>query len=71
MPIILVCSQFWAGIVDWFRETLAKEGMIDPDDMNLIQVIDEPKAVVDAIFKFYETRGFELSPTEREMQFSL
>ena len=26
--------------------------MIDPDDMNLIQVIDEPKAVVDAIFKF-------------------
>ncbi len=71
MPIILVCSQFWAGIVDWFRETLAKEGMIDPDDMSLIQVIDEPKAVVDAIFKFYETRGFELSPTEREMQFSL
>ncbi len=71
MPIILVCSQFWAGIVDWFRDTLAKEGMIDPDDMNLIQVIDEPKAVVDAIFKFYETRGFELSPTEREMQFSL
>mgnify|MGYP000732893770 FL=1 len=71
MPIILVCSQFWAGIVDWFRNTLAKEGMIDPDDINLIQVIDEPKAVVDAIFKFYETRGFELSPTEREMQFSL
>lgn len=71
MPIILVCSQFWAGIVDWFRNTLAKEGMIEPDDINLIQVIDEPKAVVDAIFKFYETRGFELSPTEREMQFSL
>lgn len=71
MPIILVCSQFWAGMVDWFRNTLAKEGMIDPDDMHLIQVIDEPKAVVDAIFKFYETRGFELSPTEREMQFSL
>jgi hypothetical protein len=37
----------------------------------LIQVIDEPQAVVDAIFDFYESRGFELSPQEIEMQFSL
>ncbi|MEW9899587.1 TIGR00730 family Rossman fold protein [Chitinivorax sp. PXF-14] len=71
MPIILVGSSFWAGMVDWFRQTLVSEGMIGADDLDLIQVIDEPKAVVDAIFKFYETRGFEMSPTEREMQFSL
>jgi len=71
MPIILVGSKFWAGLVDWFRATLVSEAMIDPDDMQLIQIYDEPKQVVDAIFKFYETRGFELSPTEREMQFSL
>ncbi|MBB5020081.1 hypothetical protein HNQ59_003394 [Chitinivorax tropicus] len=71
MPIILVGSAFWGGLVDWFRDRLAGEGMINPDDMDLIQVIDEPVAVIDAIFKFYETRGFDMSPTEREMQFSL
>jgi hypothetical protein len=39
--------------------------------MDLIQVIDEPRDVVDAIFKYYETRGFEPSPAEREMLLSL
>ena len=45
--------------------------MIDADDMDLIQVIDDPKDVVDAIFEYYETRGFEPSAAEREMLLSL
>ena len=71
IPIILVGSQFWKGIVEWFNTVLVGEGMISASDMDLIQVIDSPTEVVDAIFKFYETRGFELSEAEREMQFSL
>jgi uncharacterized protein (TIGR00730 family) len=71
IPIILVHEPYWRGLVDWFRNTLVKEGTIDPDDMDLIQVIDEPKHIVDAIFKYYETRGFEPSPAEREMLLSL
>jgi hypothetical protein len=39
--------------------------------MDLIQVIDEPKAVVSAIFKYYETRGFEPTEAEREKQLYL
>ncbi len=71
IPIILVHEPYWRGLVDWFRETLVKEGTIDAQDMELIQVIDEPKDVVDAIFKYYETRGFEPSPAEREILLSL
>lgn len=71
IPIILVGSAFWNGLLEWFRQTLATERMINPEDLDLMQVIDEPRAVVDAIFKFYETRGFGLSPAEREMQLSL
>ncbi len=71
IPLILVGSTFWAGLLDWFRSHLVAEGMISPEDMDLIQVIDEPQAVVDTIFKFYESRGFEPSDAEREMQFSL
>lgn len=71
IPMILVHSPFWNGLLDWFRTVLVNEKMISPEDMDLIQVIDEPRAVVDAIFNFYETRGFELSPVEREMQLSL
>jgi len=61
IPIILVQSAFWKGMLDWFRSTLVTEGMIDAEDMDLIQVIDEPAAVVQAIFSHYEKRGFEPS----------
>jgi predicted Rossmann-fold nucleotide-binding protein len=71
MPIILVGSKFWSGMLDWFRTALLEEKAISPEDMDLIQVIDEPKEVVNAIFKYYETRGFEPSAAEREKQLYL
>ncbi len=71
MPIILVCSEFWSGLLDWFQQVLIVEGFISPEDMNLVQVIDEPSQVVNAIFQYYETCGFELTAAERETQLSL
>ncbi len=71
IPIILVKSSFWGGLVDWIRDRLVGEGMISPEDMNLIQVIDEPAEVVEAIFRHYETRGFQPSPQEREILLNL
>lgn len=71
IPIILVHEPFWRGLVDWFRDTLVREQMISPEDMNLIQVIDRPEDVVDAIFRHYETRGFAPSADEREMLLNL
>jgi predicted Rossmann-fold nucleotide-binding protein len=40
--------------------------MISPDDMNLIRVIDDPQGVVDAIFDFYQARGFYATTEDRE-----
>lgn len=71
MPIILVHEPFWRGLLDWFRNTLVSEGMIAADDMDLIQVINEPQGVVDAIFHYYEKRGFEPSAAEREILLNL
>jgi uncharacterized protein (TIGR00730 family) len=71
IPIILVGSKFWAGLLDWFKTTLVDEGMIAPEDLDLMQVIDEPDQVVDAIFSHYEKRGFMPSLAEREIQLNL
>lgn len=71
IPIILVSEPFWRDILSWFKNTLVTEGMIDAQDLDLIQVINEPVEVVDAIFKYYETRGFEPTPVEREIQLNL
>lgn len=71
IPVILVHSPYWRGLMDWIRGTLVTEGMIDPEDVNLLQVIDEPAEIVRAIFEHYERRGFEPSAREREAQLNL
>jgi uncharacterized protein (TIGR00730 family) len=71
IPIILVESRFWGGLVDWFKARLAAESMINPEDVDLFQVIDDPDQVVEAIFNHYETRGFQPSPQEREILLNL
>lgn len=66
IPIILVDSGYWQGLIDWFRATLVRSGTIAADDLKLFQVIDEPEDVVNAIFDYYEHKGFEPSEQERE-----
>jgi uncharacterized protein (TIGR00730 family) len=71
MPVILVHSPYWRGLMDWIRGTLVAEGMIDREDVDLVQILDEPAEVVRAIFELYEKRGFEPSAQEREAQLNL
>ena len=59
VPIILVGSTFWKGLLDWFRSALVPMGLINPEDMDLVQVIDEPDQVLEAVLKFYEDRSEE------------
>ena len=71
IPIILVGGHFWGGMLEWFKSALLEEKMIAAADLDLIQIIDQPEQVVAAIFKHYETRGFEPSAAEREIQLNL
>ncbi len=71
IPIILVGGTFWRGLLDWMRASLVGDGMISPEDMALMQVIDEPEAIVDAIFTFYEGRGFQPTREERQRMLNL
>jgi len=70
-PVILVGSEFWSGLLDWLKDRLVAEKMIDAADMELIQVIDDPDMVVEAIYRHYETRGFAPLPNERELLLNL
>jgi uncharacterized protein (TIGR00730 family) len=71
MPIILVHEPFWRGMLSWFKDTIVAEGMAPPEDLELIQVIDDPAKIAEAIFQHYEQRGFELSPAEKQVQLYL
>jgi hypothetical protein len=71
IPIILVGNGFWSGLLGWMRDTLVARGMIDAADIDLMKPVDDDDAVVDAIFDFYEARGFAQSASERELMLYL
>lgn len=53
-PIVLVGSEFWGGLLDWFKATLVKEGMILEDDLDLYRVVDTADEAVAHIKAFYD-----------------
>ncbi len=61
VPIVLVGTEFWAGLLDWFKNmlltnALLTNGVISEKDLDLMQVIDDPDQVLDAVLAFYEDR---------------
>ncbi|MEO8207967.1 MAG: TIGR00730 family Rossman fold protein [Chloroflexota bacterium] len=45
-PIVLIGTEFYSGLLDWFRGRLAAEGMIGAGDVDLIAVTDDPAEAV-------------------------
>ena len=66
IPIILVGKEFWGGLHDWMRLTLLRDKLISPGDIELMQIMEDPQEIVDAIFDAYERMG--LRPTKEERQ---
>lgn len=46
IPIIFVNRKFWNGLIRWFKNALAEGGMISPEDLELIQVVDSAEEAV-------------------------
>ena len=71
MPLVLVGTRFWSGLIDWMRNTLVAEGMVAATDLDMMTIVDSSDAVVNAIFDFYDARGFSQTASEREQMLYL
>ncbi|MEU2035573.1 TIGR00730 family Rossman fold protein [Nocardia amamiensis] len=58
-PIILFGSRYWAGLVDWLRDSLGGSGKISPGDLGLLYVTDSVEEVVSIIQANVEAGGAE------------
>ncbi len=47
IPLILVDKKFWAGFLRWVKSSMQEYAMIDPDDLNLIKLVDSAEEAVD------------------------
>jgi len=51
-PVVLMGSDYWRGLVDWLKNAMVAEGKIAREDLDLIQILDDPEEVVRHIQKF-------------------
>lgn len=48
-PVILMGSEYWQGLVEWMETKMLVEAMINPEDLNLLKITDDPDQAVEII----------------------
>lgn len=51
LPVILVDSDYWSGLIKWIKSRLLEEKRIFPEDLDILQIIDEPEEILKAVQK--------------------
>lgn len=64
VPVILVGTEFWAGMIDWITEVMLEEfNNVSAKDLDLIPMTDDPQEVLRIISEFYTNeRDNHISP---------
>jgi uncharacterized protein (TIGR00730 family) len=57
LPVILVGTEFWQGLVDWVRMKPYDGGMLSPKAMELFLLEDDPAAVAQNVVRWMETHN--------------
>lgn len=54
IPIILVGTAFWSGLIDWLKQTLLiNSKTISEEDLNLFSCVDTADEVIDQLKQYY------------------
>ena len=48
-PIVLFGTRYWGGLVDWLRDPVLAEGKIGPEDVETLEVTDDPARVLELV----------------------
>ena len=63
-PVVLVGSDYWGELVGWIRSELLADGMISPEDIDLLYMTDDPAEAVRIVVASYDDRNASSSPAE-------
>jgi uncharacterized protein (TIGR00730 family) len=56
-PVVLFDSDFWEELLQWIRGELLADGMISPEDLELLYVTDDVDEAVARVVDAYERRS--------------
>ncbi|MCD4764589.1 MAG: TIGR00730 family Rossman fold protein [Desulfobacterales bacterium] len=50
-PVILVGTDYWSGLLEWIKATLLEHHKISDNDLDILQIMDDPEEIVRAVQK--------------------
>jgi uncharacterized protein (TIGR00730 family) len=56
-PVVLFDTDYWDEMLDWVHDELLADGMVSPEDVELLHVTDDPAEAVRIVVEHYETRS--------------
>lgn len=59
VPLILVGSSYWQGLLNWIKSTMLDEKNISPADLDLLKVADTADEVAEHIMQFYSKNALQ------------
>jgi uncharacterized protein (TIGR00730 family) len=62
-PVVLYDSNYWRELLSWIDDRLLTEGMISPEDEDLLVVTDSPAEAVKTVVTCYEERCAKAPPS--------
>jgi len=65
-PVILFGSEYWRPLLDWIKGRLLVDGLISPEDLDLLHVTDEVSEAVTAVKDCWERHCADPQPHEPE-----
>ncbi len=58
-PVVLFDSDYWGELLEWLRAEMLDDGLISPEDVDLLFVTDDPAKVVELVVTRYDERVAE------------
>ena len=49
LPVILVGTDYWSGLIDWIKKQLLDQKRISPNDIDILQLMDDPEEIVKTV----------------------
>jgi uncharacterized protein (TIGR00730 family) len=56
-PVVLYDSDYWEELLHFVRAEVLADGMISPDDLELLHVTDDPEEAVLRVIEHYASRS--------------
>jgi predicted Rossmann-fold nucleotide-binding protein len=59
---VLVDRSYWQGLIDWTRDRLLAEAKIAAEDLDLIELSDDPTEIVKLVLEGARKQGIVPAP---------